>query len=94
MTLYLTQLRDYDWRTISKTSLRAKQILAVYLIVLWVYCIGMIIIVSLVDEGWAGKTDKYVNIVEWNTVTIGLLWVLTFYWEWKQMNLVLVDPSG
>ena len=93
-TLYLTQLRDFDWKTISKTSLRCKQVLAGYLVALWIYCIVMIIAVSLYEVGWESKSDMYVNIVEWNTVTVGLLWVLTFYWEWKQMNLVLVDPSG
>ena len=93
MTLYMTEMRDYDSRTISKTSLRCKQLLAAYLVILWVYCIVMIIAVST-DEEIEGKSDKYVDIVEWNTVTVGLLWVLTFYWEWKQMNLVLVDPSG
>ena len=94
MTLYLTQLRDWKHTTISRTSLRCKQFLAIYLIVLWVYCIGMIIIVSLADSSWESKTDKYVNIVEWNTVTVGLLWVLTWVWEWKQMNLVLVFPNS
>lgn len=43
----------------------------------------MIIIVSLKGEDYESKTDKYVVIVEWNTVAIGLMWVLTFYWEWK-----------
>lgn len=56
----------------------------------------MIIVVSSGSgaEEWEGKSDRYVNIVEWNTVTVGLLWVLTFYWEWGQMNLVLIDPNG
>ena len=94
MTLFLTELRDYDWRTIKKTSLRCKQILTIYLVALWIYCIVMIILVSAEVEDWESKSDKFVDIVEWNTVTVGLLWVLTFYWEWKNMNLVLVDPSG
>lgn len=63
MTLYLTELRDYDWRTIKKTSLRCKQALAAYLVGLWIYCIAMIIVVSTTVEDWEGKSDKYVNIV-------------------------------
>lgn len=93
VTLYLTRLREFDTRTISRTSLLAKQILAGYLVLLWVYCLIKIILVSK-DEELDGKSDRYVNIVEWNTVTVGLLWVLSFYWEWKHMNLVLVSPNG
>lgn len=53
----------------------------------------MIISVSS-DEEIEGKSDKYVVIVEWNTVTVGLMWVLSFCWEWKDMNLVLIGPKG
>ena len=32
-------------------------------------------------------------IVEWNTVTIGLLWVLSWYIEWKHYYLCLSGPK-
>ena len=79
MTIYLTNLRAYKTSIMNLTSLRAKQALAIYLVSVWIYCIIEIIIVSL-QEDWESKTDPFVNIVEWNTVTIGLMWVLTFYW--------------
>ena len=94
LTLYLTELRAFNTSVLNLTSLRAKQLLAGYLIAVWIYCIIMIIIVSIGETGWESKTDKFVNIVEWNTVTIGLLWVLSFCWEWKQMNLCLIQPNG
>lgn len=50
MTLYLTEMRDFDVRVISRASLRAKQFLAVYLVALWVYCLIMIISVSDAEE--------------------------------------------
>lgn len=93
VTFFLAELRSYDTRTILKISLRVKQVLAAYLLLLWAYCLVMIILVSA-DEEIESKSDKYVVIVEWNTVTVGLLWVLSFYWEWKDMNLVLLFPSG
>lgn len=93
VTIYLTDLRAYKTSIINLTSLRAKQALAIYLVSVWIYCIIKIIIVSL-NEDWESKTDPFVNIVEWNTVTIGLLWVLSFYWEWDTINLCLKGPKG
>jgi len=46
MTLYMTELRNFYTPTIRKVSLRCKQLLAVYLLLLWAYCITMIILVS------------------------------------------------
>lgn len=89
-TLFLTELHAFKTSTIDRTSLQCKQVLAGYLVGLWVYCLVMIALVSA-DELEA-KSDRYVNIVEWNTVTVGLLWVLSFAWEWKHMNLVLISP--
>ncbi len=40
-----------------------------------------------------GKGDKYVVIVEWNTVAIGLLWVFTWYLEWDDYYLCLIPPN-
>ena len=39
------------------------------------------------------KSDKYVVIVEWSTVTVGLLWVLSFCIEWSNINLCLLGPE-
>jgi hypothetical protein len=73
-------------------SLRLKQVLAVYLIAVWIYCLAFLILVSE-EEELEGKGDKYVVIVEWNTVTIGLLWVLSWYFEWKNYYLCLTGPK-
>lgn len=94
VTIYLTGLRAFKTSAMNLTSLRAKQSLAIYLVSVWVYCLIEIIIVSLKEEDWESKTDPFVNIVEWNTVTIGLLWVLSFYWEWGSINLKLRGPKG
>ena len=46
ITLYLTNLREYDTRSIELISLRIKQILTVYLLAVWAYCVVMLISVS------------------------------------------------
>jgi hypothetical protein len=44
-------------------------------------------------EDLEGKGDRYVVIVEWNTVTIGLMWVLSWYFEWEHYYLCLSSPK-
>ena len=62
----------------------------VYLIVTWVYCIaGLILTSSEEDLEVEGKGDKYVVIVEWNTVAVGLVWVLSWVIEWRHYGLAL-----
>ena len=95
ITIYLTELRDYDTTTIGLKSLRIKQILSIYLMAVWVYCLYYLILYSSEEEveSIEGKGDKYVVIAEWNTVTIGLLWVLTWYLEWDNYYLCLIPPT-
>jgi hypothetical protein len=45
-----------------RNSLFVKQLLAVYLVLLWIYCLIMLIAVSK-DESLESKGDKYVVIV-------------------------------
>jgi hypothetical protein len=62
----------------------------VYLIVTWVYCIAGLILTSSEEElEVEGKGDKYVVIVEWNTVAVGLVWVLSWVIEWRHYGLAL-----
>jgi len=46
VTIYLTNMRAYDTRVIGRTSLFVKQLLAIYLVLLWIYCVFMLIAVS------------------------------------------------
>jgi hypothetical protein len=46
ITLYLTNLREYDTRAVGLRSLRIKQILTAYLLAVWAYCVAMLILVS------------------------------------------------
>ena len=81
ITLTLTRLRTFQTNIISKTSLRLKQILALINVAVWVYCLVNIILVSTEEEedSYESKSDKFVVIVEWHTVTWGLLWLLSWY---------------
>lgn len=74
MTVYMTKLRDWDSSVMSKKSLRVKQILGIYIGLVWIYCVYEILgELRFYDK----KQDIYVVIVEWNSVIINLLWVLT-----------------
>lgn len=39
------------------------------------------------------KQDIYVVILEWNSVLINLVWVLTMVMEWKDLDIVLSVPK-
>lgn len=71
MTAYLTKMRNWDTSTISLPSLRVKQALSVYIILIWAYCLFYTYVAPSTDK------FKYTVIVEWNSVLINLLWVLT-----------------
>lgn len=92
VTLTLTKMHAYDTRTIGHRSLFSKQMLALYVAGVWLYCIIGLTLSS--EDDLKGKGDKYVVIVEWNTVIFCLLWVLSFAEEWKAFALTLRLPKA
>jgi hypothetical protein len=46
ITIFLANLREYDTQSVRLGSLRLKQILTVYLLAVWAYCVVMLILVS------------------------------------------------
>lgn len=47
VTLFMTNLRAYDTKTIKYNSLLWKQGLAIFVVGVWIYCLVMIIYVSI-----------------------------------------------
>lgn len=90
MTVYMTKLRRWDTTVISRLSLTLKQILAAYISLIWIYCIYNMITESSESPN---KQDIYVVILEWNSVLINLVWVLTMVMEWKDLDIVLSVPK-
>lgn len=65
--------------------------LAIYLLALWIYCLfGLIfeVIPTATDD------DIYIVIVEWNSVYVGLIWVLSFAFDWKHYYICLSRSNG
>jgi hypothetical protein len=51
------------------------------MLIVWVYCVyGMI-------NGDHKKKNDFTVIIEWNTVVVNLLWLLSFRREWKKVYL-------
>ena len=88
ITVYLSKLRAWDTSVLSRPSLLLKQVLALYIAGIWIWCIY-----GLLTEA-ENKDDIYVVILEWNSVSINLLWLLTFAYEWKNFDLTLVNTKG
>ena len=81
ITFYLYELSEWDSSIISARSMRLKSLLAIYVSLVWIYCL----------YGNYGKNSlDYTVIVEWNAVFVNLLWCLSFSLEWKEIKLSLV----
>lgn len=84
MTVVMTKMRAWDTTVMSKTSLRVKQLLSLYITALWAWCLY-----HISQESQLNKQDIYVVIVEWNSVMINLFWVLSMVFEWKKFKICL-----
>ena len=84
VTLYMIKLRHYDTSVMGWWSLWLKKGLIAYILLVWVYCLVMIGL-----EQFANHQDIYVVIVEWNSVMINLLWVLSLVPEFRHLVLTL-----
>lgn len=72
MSIYMYKLRHWDTSVMSKCSLSIKVILAVYIALIWIWCIY-----GAITSGLERGSDEYVVILEWNSVMINLFWVLS-----------------
>lgn len=88
LTIISVRMRRWDSRFMSLGSLNKKVIVALYLSIVWFYCLY-----GLINEGMNGfkdiGDDKYIVIVEWNLVYAGLIWVLCFLGDFKNVYVVL-----
>jgi hypothetical protein len=88
LTIISRKMRNWDVRFMEKRSLIIKMIVALYLSIIWVYClIGLIIYGN--DSEHPNDEDIYIVIVEWNLVYAGLIWILCFFSDMKSVSLVL-----
>lgn len=86
VTTFISAVRQWDSSIVSRKSMLLKKLLAFYVSGVWVYCIYGLITTSGELEK---KSDMYVVIVEWNSVLVNLLWVLSFVFEWRGLNFCL-----
>lgn len=80
----MTKMREWDTSVMGLCSLRIKQVLSLYIGALWAWCLYHIL-----NESSSNKQDIYVVIVEWNSVMINLVWVLSMVMEWNHFKLCL-----
>ena len=85
-TIIARKMRNWNTQSMSRLSLVAKVVVAGYLSIVWVYCL-----IGLISEavGHANDDDKYIVIVEWNLVYAGLIWILCFLPDFKNVYFTL-----
>lgn len=93
ITVVCHKIRQWDTKTMTYCSLFQKVLVASYLSIIWVYCL-----VGLISQALSGSPtnddDKYIVIVEWNLVFAGLVWVVCFHGDWKNVSIVLVSNKA
>ena len=90
-TYVIHDMRRWDVSCVSWKSYIMKCGLALYLMALWIYCIFGLLFEVIPT---AHDTDIYIVIVEWNSVYVGLIWVLSFAFDWKNYYICLSRTSG
>lgn len=88
LTIIAKNIRRWDTRFMSRWSLIQKIIVAGYLSGVWIYCIIGLIKEAIIPPKHNGD-DIYIVIVEWNLVYAGLIWILCFLGDFKDMHLVM-----
>ena len=92
LTIYITSklwvMKKWDASIISRESWFLKRLTCFYLIAVWIYCIYGFLTPQKIPN------HDFIVIVEWNTVTVNLLWLLSFRREWKKVYLTFDGQGG
>jgi hypothetical protein len=84
LTIVSRNMRRWDVSFMNKCSLSCKIVVAGYLHLVYLYCLVMMI--------WNGNqpnySDIYGVIIEWNLVYGGLIWVLCYIGDFKDIYIV------
>ena len=81
-------MRNWDSSFMSWQSWAMKRLTCYYILAVWIYCLYGILL------GDSKKHNDFVVIVEWNTVIVNLLWLLSFRREWKKVYLTFSGKSN
>jgi hypothetical protein len=81
----MRELHNWDTTALSKTSILAKILVTGYITGVALYCgVG-----ALMEGDAANDDDIYLVIIEWNLTIGGLVWLLTFTLDWKDVFIVM-----
>lgn len=89
-TIVIYDMYQWDTSFMVKRSLIIKVILGVYVAIVWVYT-GVSL--ALHPETDNDDENVYIVILEWNSVYICLLWVLSFVVDWKDLYVSLSEDN-
>ena len=89
LSLATYKMRQWDTSFMNRRSYLIKMMLAVYLLIVWIYCL-----IGLIFEAFSNDDDMYIVIVEWNSVYASLIWVLSFVADFKNVYLGLDGYRG
>lgn len=93
LTVISWYMRRWDTKFMTKSSLVQKVVVAAYMNIVWIYCLVRIIL-SYLNPDKPNDDNIYAVIIEWNLVYGGLVWVLCFLSDFKDIYLVFSSKSN
>ena len=89
-TIVIREMYQWDSTMISRKSYLIKIVFALYVALIWVYCVT-----GLVREpsDRNDDEDEFIVILEWNSVYVCLFWILSFLPEWKEIRITLSEEK-
>jgi hypothetical protein len=89
LTIVSRNMRKWDVDFMSRSSLINKIVVAVYINLVFLYCLVM-----LLWNGFQPNDDEiYGVIIEWNLVYGGLVWVLCYVTDFKDIYIVFKNKG-
>lgn len=97
LTVFLTyviyRLKEWDSSVISQSSWRWKLFTCCYLTFVWVGCISMFIYKNFIKKEYSDPGD-WLIVLEWNSVFVNILWLLSFSEEFKRTYVCVVGKKN
>jgi hypothetical protein len=76
ITYIIYRLKSWDSSVVSESSWRWKLSTCVYQVICWGICLPMMVVCIIWPQ--VGEPADWFMIMEWNTVFVNVLWLLSF----------------
>lgn len=92
ITYIVYRLKEWDSSVLSLVSWRWKLFTCSYVTLVWFVCTGMFIFTNFIPHK-LGDPGDWIMVIEWNTVFINIIWLMSFKEEFSRTYLRVVGKK-